>query len=85
MKKILLLIALLAPISSIAKGPTLQITPQPREVKLAKGCFNVRGIGFNYDSSLEERTIKAIGMLADDVSAATGKVSSVAIALNQSN
>ena len=80
MKKILLLIALLAPMFAIAKGPTLQITPQPREVKLAKGCFNVRGTGFNYDSSLEERTIKAIGMLADDVSAATGKVSSVAIA-----
>lgn len=66
--------------SVIAKGPTLQITPQPREIKLANGCFNVRGAGFNYDSSLEERTIKAIGMLADDVSAATGKVSSVAIA-----
>ena len=63
-----------------AKAPTLQITPQPREITLGKGSFNVRGAGFNYDSSLEERTVKAIGTLADDVSAATGKVSSVAIA-----
>ena len=80
MKKILLLIALLAPMAALAKTPVLQITPQPREVTLGKGSFNVRGAGFNYDSSLEERTVKAIGTLADDISAATGKVSSVAIA-----
>ena len=66
--------------SATAKAPTLQITPQPREIKLANGCFNVRGAGFNYDSSLEERTVNAIGALADDISAATGKMSSVAIA-----
>lgn len=80
MKKLLLLFALLAPMSATAKAPTLQITPQPREIKLANGCFNVRGAGFNYDSTLEERTVNAIGALADDISAATGKMSSVAIA-----
>ncbi len=80
MKKILLLVALLAPISAAARTSTLQITPQPREVSLSNGFFNVRGAGFNYDSTLEERTVNAIGALADDISAATGKMSSVAIA-----
>ena len=79
MKRILLLLALF-PCILAAKQPQLQITPQPREISLAKGSFNMRGAGFNYASGLEERTVKAIAALADDLSAATGKVSSLAVA-----
>lgn len=83
MKRLLLLSALLSCVAATAlqaKQATLQITPQPREISMAKGIFNMRGAGFNYASSLEERTVKAIASLADDISAASGKVSSLAIA-----
>ncbi|MCR5561546.1 MAG: beta-N-acetylhexosaminidase [Bacteroidales bacterium] len=80
MKKLLLLLAVIVPAFLGAKAPSVQITPQPREIKLGNGTFKVKGAGFNYESSLEERTVKAIAALADDISAATGKVSSLAIA-----
>ena len=80
MKRLLLLLALV-PAVLAAKQPTLQITPQPREITFGKGSFNVRGAGFNYSSGLEDRTLKAIASLADDISAATGKVSSLAVAI----
>ena len=47
---------------------------------MGKGSFNARGAGFNYSAGLEERSVTAIARLADDISAATGKMSSVAIA-----
>lgn len=59
---------------------SIQIVPQPREVTEGKGSFRVKGAGFNYSPSLEHRTIKAIAKLADDISAATGKTSSLACA-----
>ena len=79
MKRLLLLLTLIPGMLS-AKSADLQITPQPREIILASGSFNLRGAGFNYSSALEERSVKVIAALADDVSAATGKVSSLAIA-----
>ena len=79
MKRILLLLALI-PATLAAKQQDLQITPRPREVQMGKGCFNARGAGFNYSAGLEERSVTAIARLADDISAATGKMSSVAIA-----
>jgi len=62
----------------ILLAAALQITPQPREVAVEKGTFRVKGAGFNYVSGLEDRTVKAIAQLADDISGATGRMSSIA-------
>jgi hexosaminidase len=87
MKKLLLLNLLLccsaaSSLAVVQTAQTLQITPQPREVvmnnALNKSYLRVKGAGFNYSSSLEQRTIRAIAKLCDDISAATGRTSSFA-------
>ena len=82
MKKLLsLTVAVLSACTlSCKEGETLDITPRPREITLGSGSFNVKGAGFNYDASLEERTLTAVYKLADDISAALGKTCSVASA-----
>ncbi|HOE94008.1 MAG TPA: hypothetical protein PLU97_01235, partial [Candidatus Cryptobacteroides sp.] len=81
MKKLLLLSLLLccSAATALTAAQTLQITPQPREVvlnnALNKAYLRVKGAGFNYSSSLEQRTIRAIAKLCDDISAATGRTS----------
>ena len=90
MKKLLLLNLLLccsaaSSLAVVQTAQTLQITPQPREVvmnnALNKSYLRVKGAGFNYSSSLEQRTIRAIAKLCDDISAATGRTSSFAAAV----
>ena len=77
MKNLLIVLAFF-PLCLGAKETQLNIVPAPREIVLDKGSFNIRGAGFNYATGLEERTVRAIAKLADDVSAATGKRSSIA-------
>lgn len=83
MKKSLFLSLLLccSAATAITAAETLQITPQPREVVINKGYLRVKGAGFNYSSSLEQRTIRAIAKLSDDISAGTGVISSFAAAI----
>ncbi|MBQ9309233.1 MAG: beta-N-acetylhexosaminidase [Bacteroidales bacterium] len=83
MKKILLT-ALTAAICIFcqAKPQTeLNIIPQPKSVSLAKGSLKVRGANFNYDATLDELTVKAIGRLAEDLYICSGKPSSMATAV----
>ena len=82
MKRILILALALAMGSSClqAKDTELHIIPQPQSITMGKGSFKVKGANFNYDGTLEERTVKAIASLADELYVATGKVSSIACA-----
>jgi len=82
MKRLLLFALTLALGSSCLQAKTnetdLNIIPQPQSITMGKGSFKVKGANFNYDSSLEGRTIKAIAALADDLYVATEKASSIA-------
>ena len=80
MKRVLLLLALIPCIVTAKQPTTLQITPQPREIELTRGCFNLRGACFNYASVLESRTVGAIAALADDVAASSGRPGSLEVA-----
>ena len=59
-------------------APALNIIPEPESVVVTKGSLNIKGLNFNYDSSLEARTIEAIGTLSSQIYICTGKASSCA-------
>ena len=59
---------------------SLDIIPQPQNIEMGKGCLKVKGLNFNYDNTLEGRTVEAIGKLADQLYLCTGKPSSIASA-----
>ncbi len=61
-------------------APALNIIPEPESVVTGKGSLNVKGLNFNYDASLEARTVEAIGGLSSQLYICTGKASSIASA-----
>ena len=81
MKKLLLLTAgafICASLSAGTPAPALNIIPEPESVVVTKGSLNIKGLNFNYDSSLEARTVEAIGTLSSQIYICTGKASSCA-------
>ena len=79
MKRILLIIALFAPICSrAAKEIVPQIVPAPQSIEMTKGSLKLKGIYINCDPALDARTVKAVKVFADRLSLVSGKTSSVA-------
>ena len=86
MKKIFssLILSLACTCAIAANAPELYIVPQPQSVTMAKGSFKVKGANFNYDTSLSQQTVLAVGKLAQDLYICTGRANSIASAVGVS-
>ena len=79
MKRILLLVTLLLPVCAFAAKPAVpEIVPAPRKVEMTKGCFNFKGVSINCDPAMDKQAFRAVRVFADQLTMASGKLSSVA-------
>ncbi len=79
MKKILLMIALLAPMCARAAKPEVpSIVPAPQKLELTKGSFNMKGVAINCDPAMDHNALRAVRQLADRLTLVSGKLSEVA-------
>ena len=79
MKRILLILAMIAPVcSGMAKNAVPDIMPAPQKIEMAKGSFKVKGVNINCDPALDAATVKVVRKFADRLTLVTGKTSSVA-------
>lgn len=79
MKRLLLTIALMAPLGArAADNPVPQIVPAPQSIEMGKGTLKLKGININCDPALDVRAVKAVRVFADRLSLVSGKTCSVA-------
>ena len=77
MKRIFLLLTIIAAASCCQEKQTLDIVPYPNEVNLKSGSIDIAGLSFNYSSDLDVASKAYIESFADQLSLATGKLSVV--------
>lgn len=78
-KRIAFIIALLLPLlAQAAQDGIPQIVPAPRKMEMGKGSFNMKGVSINCDPAIDHRALRAIRLLADRLTLASGKLSEVA-------
>ena len=77
MKRIFLLLTIIAAASCCQEKQTLDIVPYPNEVNLKSGNIDIAGLSFNYSSDLDVASKAYIESFADQLSLATGKLSVV--------
>ena len=79
MKRIILSLAILAPVLAWASKPVVpDIVPMPQKIEMAKGSFKVKGVSINCDPTVDAATLKAVRQFADKLSLVTGRMSDVA-------
>ena len=67
-----------SPLASGKEPVTLHIIPQPQSVLMEKGSFKMSGAAVNCDDRFEGNVRKAIQTFANDLTLASGKMSSYA-------
>jgi len=78
MKRIVLLIALILPLSLAAKVEVPEIVPAPSKLEMGKGTFNMKGVSVNCDPAMDQQAIRAVRQLADRLTLISGKLTDVA-------
>ncbi len=79
MKRILLILSMLAPLCLNAAQPAVpQIVPMPQKLEMTGGTMRIKGVNINCDPALDARSLKAVRQFSDKLILVSGKFSSVA-------